>query len=144
MLEKNFKYGDRLKDLRKPANDPSKQMSMDELCEKFSEKYDLKVNKSMVSRWENGVAVPDNKHIVAYADYFDVDMNYLIGLTDIKRKLSEFRLNETLEDKNGINGIIRILETLDDEKLHYLKDIIFKLSKLDNDKIDAIKSILNI
>lgn len=144
MSEKKFKFGHRLKELRKPLNYPEKHLSMDELCEKFSKKYGLRVNKSMMSRWENGTAVPDNKHIVAYADYFDVDMNYLIGLTDIKRKLSDFKLDKILDDKRVISDIIKILEKLDSQKLELLKDVISNLSKSDNNKIEAIKNLLNV
>nr|DAT60629.1 MAG TPA: helix-turn-helix domain protein [Caudoviricetes sp.] len=144
MSEKKFKFGNRLKELRKPLNYPEKHFSMDELCEKFSKKYGLRVNKSMMSRWENGTAVPDNKHIVAYADYFDVDMNYLIGLTNVKRKLSDFKLDKILDDKRAISDIIKILEKLDNEKLELLKDIISNLSKSDNNKIEAIKNLLNV
>ena len=144
MSEKKFKFGNRLKELRKPLNYPEKHFSMDELCEKVSKKYGLRVNKSMMSRWENGTAVPDNKHIVAYADYFDVDMNYLIGLTNVKRKLSDFKLDKILDDKRAISDIIKILEKLDNEKLELLKDIISNLSKSDNNKIEAIKNLLNV
>lgn len=66
--------GKRLKELRKPLNNSG--ISMDELCNIFKEKYNLNINKSMISRWENGTAIPDNRHIVAYAKYFDIDMNY--------------------------------------------------------------------
>jgi transcription regulator len=144
MSEKKFKFGDRLKELRKPLNCPEKHLSMEVLCEKFAKKYGLRVNKSMMSRWENGTAVPDNKHIVAYADYFDIDMNYLIGLTNVKRKLSDFRVDKILDDKKVISDIIKALERLDDEKLELLKDVILNLSKSDNSKIEAIKNLLNL
>lgn len=143
MLEKKFKFGDRLKELRKPLNSPEKHLSMDALCENFKKKYNLRVNKSMMSRWENGTAVPDNKHIVAYADYFDVDMNYLIGLTNVKRKLSDFKIDKILDNKKVISDIIKVLEKLDDQKLELLKDVILNLSKSDNNKIEAIKNLLN-
>ncbi|SQC97494.1 Helix-turn-helix domain [Fusobacterium necrophorum subsp. necrophorum] len=82
---------------------------MDELSKIFKEKYDLSVNKSMISRWETGIAVPDNKHIVAYAKYFDIDMNYLIGLTNVKRNLSDITYSkDNAKDEN----LFEILEFL--------------------------------
>ena len=81
-MEKKFLYGDRFKELRKPKN--GKTLSMDELCDIFRKEYGLNVNKSMVSRWETGIAVPDNKHVVAYALFN--------GFNKCKKKVVQYNL----------------------------------------------------
>ncbi len=75
-----------------------KNLSMDDLCEKLNNSYNLKITKSMISRWENGQASPNNTYLSAYAKFFNIDLNYLVGLTDIRRPL-EF-INPDLEKLN--------------------------------------------
>ena len=132
--------GKRLKELRKPLNNTG--ISMDELCNIFKEKYNLNINKSMISRWENGTAIPDNKHIVAYAKYFDVDMNYLIGLTNVPRKISEIIIDKNLKLDKDFSDIYECLKNISDKKLSLIKKIIFKLIEMDDKKIEAYATIL--
>ncbi len=132
--------GKRLKELRKPLN--SNGISMDELCSIFKEKYNLNVNKSMISRWENGTAIPDNKHIIAYAKYFDIDMNYLIGLTNVPRKLSEVGLDkDKMKDETFID-ILEFLKKLDKPRLNLIKEMLKEISKMDIEKLKAYNKIL--
>ena len=132
--------GKRLKELRKPLNNTG--ISMDELCNIFKEKYNLNVNKSMISRWENGTAIPDNKHIVAYAKYFDIDMNYLIGLTNVPRKISEIIIDKNIKLDKDFSDIYECLKNIPDKKLFLIKKIIFKLIEMDNEKIEASDTLL--
>lgn len=132
--------GKRLKELRKPPNNTG--ISMDELCNIFKEKYNLNINKSMISRWENGTAIPDNKHIVAYAKYFDIDMNYLIGLTNVPRKISEIIIDKNLKLDKDFSDIYEVLKNISDKKLSLIKKIIFKLIEMDDKKIEAYATIL--
>lgn len=48
-------------------------LSMDALSQIFQKEYDLKVTKSMISRWENNLAQPTNKYVAAYAQYFNLN-----------------------------------------------------------------------
>lgn len=64
-------FGDRLKELRNRRN-----KSQAELAE------DLKVAKSTISMYERGERNPDFETLEAIADYFNVDMNYLLGKDD--------------------------------------------------------------
>ena len=132
--------GKRLKELRKPLN--SNGISMDELCSIFKEKYNLNVNKSMISRWENGTAIPDNKHIIAYAKYFDIDMNYLIGLTNVPRKLSEVGLDQDKMKDETFIDILEFLKKLDKPRLNLIKEMLKEISKMDIEKLKAYNKIL--
>jgi transcription regulator len=137
-----FKYGDRLKELRKPTGYPERNLSMDDLCQKLSSKFNLKINKSMMSRWENGTAVPDNKHIVAYAKFFDIDMNYLIGLTNIKRKLSEINFGENNNLDPKISDIVDRLNHLDTNKINIVHEMLLKFINMDMDTLTSYNNII--
>ncbi|NWO18035.1 XRE family transcriptional regulator [Leptotrichia sp. oral taxon 223] len=69
--------GKRLKELRK-----NNKLSMDTLVEKLNKEYNLRITKSMVSRWENNLSEPSSKFVTAYAKFFNVDLNYLAGITN--------------------------------------------------------------
>lgn len=142
MQASKFKYGDRLKELRKPTGHPENNMSMDELCKKLSTRFNLKINKSMMSRWENGTAVPDNKHIVAYAKFFDVDMNYLIGLTDIKRKLSDINFDRNTNLNSKITDIVNRLNHLDIDKLTIIYEMLLKFTDMDVGMLTSYNNII--
>lgn len=141
-MEKKFNYGDRLKELRKPTGDKSAKKSMEELCEIFANEYGLNVNKSMISRWENGTAMPDNKHVIAYSKYFDVDINYLLGVTNIKRRMSDNQIGESVEKEVILNRVLENLKKLDKEKLEQIEVILEKLEKLDMDTLKAYTRII--
>ena len=138
-MEKKFLYGDRFKELRKPKN--GKTLSMDELCDIFRKEYGLNVNKSMVSRWETGIAVPDNKHVVAYAQYFDIDMNYLMGLTNVKRKLSNITYSNDSEKDKEISEIVHYVKSLNKSKLKQIKELIYLIGNAEVEKLEAIIKI---
>lgn len=70
---------DILKDIRK-----ENKLTQQELAELFNKKYNVNINKSMVSKWENGVNTPSNTFLGLYAKEFGINMNYLIGISDEK------------------------------------------------------------
>lgn len=76
------KIGEFLRDLRK-----EKDMTQEELAEKFG------VSSRSVSRWENGITMPELGILVELADYYEVDIKELI---DGERK-SENMNSETKE-----------------------------------------------
>lgn len=141
-MEKKFEYGYRLKELRRPEGDKEAKKSMDELCEIFAKEYGLTVNKSMISRWENGSAMPDNKHIIAYSKYFDVDINYLLGVTNIKRRMSDNQIGVSAEKEVILNRMLEGLKKLDKEKLEQIEVILEKLEELDMDTLKAYTRII--
>lgn len=66
-------FGDRLKQLRKESN-----LTQQELACKFY------LNKSSISRYENGTQLPEHDLLEKIADYFNVSIDYLLGRTDSK------------------------------------------------------------
>lgn len=59
-------------------------LSMDMLVSDINRLYDVKLNKGMVSRWENGENIPSLEYARCLVLYFNVSLDWLIGLTDKK------------------------------------------------------------
>lgn len=57
-----------------------KSFSQEQLAEK------LKVSSSTVAMWETGKRTPSPEVYEDISDYFNVDMDYLYGRTDIKKR----------------------------------------------------------
>ena len=81
------KFGDRLSALRKERG-----LTQDELAKR------LEVTKSAISMYENGKRTPDYEILELIADYFNVDMDYLVGRKDEKHTpyspAADFILND--------------------------------------------------
>ena len=73
-------FDKRLKELRK-EHDLTLDMLVDDLNNRFPE---MNVNKSMLSRWESGKNDPTLQNAKILSMYFNVSLDYLIGLTDVR------------------------------------------------------------
>lgn len=73
--------GLRIKELRQ-----ERDLTMDMLVADMNTKYQLDkpINKSMVSRWENEDNEPSLENAKYLSMYFDVSLDYLIGISDIR------------------------------------------------------------
>ena len=72
---------ERLKQLR-----AEKDLSMEELVADMNNRFhpEKPLNRSMVSRWESGDNDPTLEKAKLLSEYFDVSLDYLIGLSDIR------------------------------------------------------------
>ncbi len=61
----------RLKKLRKTKNISQMKLAMD-----------LGMNQNSISRYETGERQADYETLIAFADYFNVSIDYLLGRTD--------------------------------------------------------------
>lgn len=61
----------RLKELRKARNISQLKLAMD-----------LDMTQGAISRYENGTREADYKTLIAFADYFHVSVDYLLGRTE--------------------------------------------------------------
>jgi len=62
----------RLKELRKKRHISQVKLAMD-----------LNMNQNTISRYENGLREADYKTLIAFADYFQVSVDYLLERTDV-------------------------------------------------------------
>lgn len=67
-------FGKRLRELRDIQN-----LSMDRMVELYNEKFNAKMNKSTLSRYENGLQNPIYTVVKNLADFFNVPVDYLSG-----------------------------------------------------------------
>lgn len=83
--------GEILKTLREEKN-----ISMDEMVDQLK-RYGVSPSKSMISRWENGKAEPSMEYARVLAQYFNVSLDFLIGLSDTKnpKKIETADLKDT-------------------------------------------------
>lgn len=73
-------FAERLRFLRR-----ERELSLDMLVNDMRDRFpDIQINKSMVSRWESGKNDPTLQHAKYISMYFNVSLDYLIGLTDTR------------------------------------------------------------
>lgn len=124
--------GDKLKYLRKDKN-----LTMEELCNIFNEKYNATINKSMISRWEANKTTPLNTYLTYYAKYFNVTLDYLLDIhidnptnpeilylnktfTTAKEAM-DFMLNQAVV--MGFNGL-DVTKLSEEEQIQYANDML--------------------
>lgn len=73
-------FGLRLKQLR-----AERELTMDMLVTDMKSLFpNIKIEKSMVSRWEKGENAPSWENVKYLSIYFNVSLDYLAGLTDVR------------------------------------------------------------
>lgn len=115
-------FGNRLKDLRTKNG-----YSMDRLIEVYNSKYSAKMNKSTLSRYENGLQEPIYTVVVNLADFFGVSVDYLSGgestieeiATDTEYKKADALSDIYLKIKNNptFYKLVEKLYELNDQQL---------------------------
>lgn len=78
-VENMNNFGDRLHSLR-----ISKSLTQEAFAAALNERYGLKINKSMVSKWENNIDTPSLNSAKYIAIFFDVSLDYLLGVSNDK------------------------------------------------------------
>ena len=72
-------FGERFKELRL-----EKGLTQQELAEDFNKIYGHTFSKPSISQYENGKRTPENQALKNFASYFNVSIDYLLGVSDIK------------------------------------------------------------
>jgi transcriptional regulator with XRE-family HTH domain len=108
----------------------TKKITLRELSEKIGISY------SSLGKYERGEYEPDIKTIIKLSSFFDVSVDYLLGLTPIKN----YKTIGTLYDKNLINSIDQL--DIDPAIKEGVEKFIFKstslmLPYLNNDNIKS-------
>lgn len=134
----NNSTGQKLKNLR-----IEKALSMDELVNTLNYLYDLTMTKSMMSRWENDLSEPSNRFLSAYARFFDIDLNYLVGLTDIKKKLSqvikEGNKSKTFSDDGYLTFVLTPKELIEYNKIMIINQQLFIHNIYNHSSVETFK-----
>jgi len=99
-------FGERFKELRL-----EKGLTQQELAEDFNKIYGHTFSKPSISQYENGKRTPENQALKNFASYFNVSIDYLLGVSDIRNNninpekkdlQNEFltEINKFFSDKN--------------------------------------------
>ena len=68
-------------------------LTLEEMGKKLAGDSETPINKSVVFNWEKGTHEPSLSNIVLYSKAFDIDMNYLLGLTSVYSEREQKPLN---------------------------------------------------
>lgn len=71
--------GNRLKELR-----TERDMSLDMVVYDINQRYNIELSKGNLSRWENDKNTPSLRMAKYLCLYYNVSLDYLLGLTKIK------------------------------------------------------------
>lgn len=94
----------------------------------------LKISRSGLSAYERGVREPDLETLERIADFFNVDIDYLLGNTDIKRRFT-FSDDDNFANADTINKII-----MTDNKT--MIEILHKISKMIPSELEVLNKML--
>ena len=122
-------FGIRLKELREEH-----ELTMDYVVFDMQHKYNIKINKGQLSRWENGQS-PSLRCLKLLAMYYNVSADYLLGLTDSKKpspRINMLREILTSEHSTEINVqevreiIDKAMENADKKTLKRAFDLLYE------------------
>lgn len=68
-------------------------LTLEEMGNKLGSVSETGISKSMVFNWEKGTHEPSLSNIILYSKAFNIDMNYLLGLTDVYSEREEKKFN---------------------------------------------------
>lgn len=68
-------------------------LTLEEMGNKLGSVSETGISKSMVFNWEKGTHEPSLSNIILYSKAFNIDMNYLAGLTDVYSEREEQTFN---------------------------------------------------
>lgn len=91
------------------------------------------VSEGSVAHYEQGVTLPNVEILQLFADYFHVNIDYLLGRCMLSIEYS--KLNDTLYGDMTLIDAINIITGLTKDKKHYL----YQTLSLLNDKKESLK-----
>lgn len=69
--------GNRLKKIRE-----DRDLSLEMVCKELKNLYGVNIGKGKLSKWENNINTPSLEAITPLVKYYNVSLDYIIGLTD--------------------------------------------------------------
>lgn len=78
----------------------------------------LNINRATYAHYETGRREPDAQTLKSFAEYFNVSLDYLMGLTDIRNPYtSTDKISNALEDDKELSEFWNVLKEREDLKL---------------------------
>ncbi|WP_276310913.1 helix-turn-helix domain-containing protein [Paenibacillus paeoniae] len=72
-----YSLGRKLRDLRN-----KKGWTQDELVDKMNRQFNININKSMISKWENGSSEPTLENARYLVQIFNISLDELLGINE--------------------------------------------------------------
>lgn len=91
------------------------------------------VSEGTVAHYEQGITVPNTEMLEKFADFFHVNVDYLLGRCMLEIEYN--KLNETLYGNMTIADMVNIVSAMSKDKKHYL----FQTLTLLGDKNSKVK-----
>ncbi|PWJ11941.1 helix-turn-helix domain-containing protein [Ruminococcus flavefaciens] len=91
------------------------------------------VSEGTVAHYEQGITVPNTEMLEKFADFFHVNVDYLLGRCMLEIEYN--KLNETLYGNMTIADMVNIVSIMSKDKKHYL----FQTLSLLGDKNSKLK-----
>lgn len=107
--------GEILADLRKDAGLTQKE---------FSQIFN--VSEGTIAHYEQGITIPNSEMLSRFADYFHVNVDYLLGRCLCKIEYS--KLNTKLYNTMTLSDMVNIVSDMPKEKKHYLYQTLILLN----------------
>lgn len=114
------------------------KLTLENLASRLTKRSGLSFSKGLISRWENDIVQPRNEILKAYADEFNVSVDYLLGRIDWKsfdEDIDHDKLQQQIKDVENMDvnnpKYVAMMEevdrinheaTLDDHKLVFYKE----------------------
>lgn len=127
-------FGERFRQLR-----IEKGLKQEELINEFNKVFHFSFTKSAISQYENDKRIPEIQALSAFADYYNVSMDYLLGKTD-ERNVDTNRLSKANSLKDELielmikRGIIKDKNNVNDEHLKLIEMSISTYADKTNNK----------
>lgn len=112
----NIKYGGAfmLKNLKKLRTE--KGMSQKQLADVIS------FSQQSINKYENHDIEPDIATLIKIADFFDTSVDYLIGHSDVRRKIEAVQFNDLNTDESKLISEYRKLSSKKKQSLHIIME----------------------
>lgn len=106
-------FGDRFKQLR-----TDKGLKQQELVNEFNKIYHYNFTRAAISQYENNKRIPEIDALKAFAEYFNVSVDYLLGNTDVRNiSTTNKKISESLDDDLELSEFWNTLKEREDLKL---------------------------
>ena len=97
------KFSVRFRELRKPIG------TQEVFVNKFNSKYNRIFTAAAISQYENGKRIPEIDALIDFADFFNVSVDYLLGIVDNKEL--------TISENDEIIEYLEILKNRSEMKM---------------------------
>ena len=109
-----------MKDILKNLRE-EKQVSMDKMREDLNSLYGANLAKSTISKWENGKAEPSLSYARVLTKYFNVTLDFLLGLED--ENAYKFK-TQTKDEKELLSNYNKLNAKGKDKLIDYSNDLV--------------------